>query len=335
MEGRGMTPTTQATPAAATVGASNHENCGPSSQLIVPPTGENGTDEVYEASHIKQKPKQKRATKAEMQARKDALYEIGVEQQPMTVRQAFYQAVVRGLVGKEDYAKIQRCLHKMRIEGQLPWEWIVDHTRVRIKPTTWDSPAEVLRVMAAQYRRDLWAKTGIHVEIWCEKAALIGTLHPVTTEYDVSLMITKGQSSSTFLHEAGGYLEAMTRCGRKCFVYILTDHDGAGESICKTVMKGFCDYAPNADITVKRLALHRWQVDQYDLPTRPPNAKDRAKGWTECVDLDALPPNILRQLVRDAIENHIDHAALDALLRTEEIERKSFLAIADKLGGAA
>ena len=45
--------------------------------------------QVYQAGPIKRL----RATRAEMEARKAALYEIVAEQQPMAVRQVFYQSL--------------------------------------------------------------------------------------------------------------------------------------------------------------------------------------------------------------------------------------------------
>jgi hypothetical protein len=59
----------------------------------------------YAASHIKRK----RATKAEMFARFDAIFDIVAEIQPCSVRQAYYQAVVRAIIDKTetDYDKVQ------------------------------------------------------------------------------------------------------------------------------------------------------------------------------------------------------------------------------------
>jgi hypothetical protein len=60
-----------------------------------------------------------RATKAEMADRREALYGIVAEQQPMTVRQVFYQATVRGVIQKTEagYAKVQTLLADMRRVG--------------------------------------------------------------------------------------------------------------------------------------------------------------------------------------------------------------------------
>jgi hypothetical protein len=75
-------------------------------------------DEFYEASPIKRR----RRTKAQMEAFYSALLEIVAPQRPMTIRQAFYQAEVKGLVEKEEsgYDKVQRALMKLRKDGSMP-----------------------------------------------------------------------------------------------------------------------------------------------------------------------------------------------------------------------
>lgn len=71
--------------------------------------------DVYQTSHIKRA----RATKAEVNDRREALWRIVHEMRPMTVRQVFYQATVRGLVEKTEggYAKVQTDLAVMRKSG--------------------------------------------------------------------------------------------------------------------------------------------------------------------------------------------------------------------------
>ena len=53
---------------------------------------------LYHPSSIKRV----RSTKAEVEARREALLEIIEAGEPMTVRQVFYQATVRGLVEKAE-----------------------------------------------------------------------------------------------------------------------------------------------------------------------------------------------------------------------------------------
>jgi hypothetical protein len=93
------------------------------------------TSQLYQASHIKRH----RATRGEVTERRWALYRIVAAMRPMTVRQAFYQATVRGIVEKTEagYNKVQNDLVVMRREGfvlsdefvRLPYDWLTDSTR--------------------------------------------------------------------------------------------------------------------------------------------------------------------------------------------------------------
>ncbi|WP_157791015.1 hypothetical protein [Bradyrhizobium elkanii] len=81
-----------------------------------------------------------RATKAEVNERRSALYDIVAAMKPMTVRQVFYQATVRNVVEKTEagYTKVQTDLVQMRRTGELPYSWLADNTRWQRRPRTFD-----------------------------------------------------------------------------------------------------------------------------------------------------------------------------------------------------
>src|SRR5262249_23359894 len=82
--------------------------------------------------------KRTRATKSEVEARREALLDIIEAGRPMTVRQVFYQATVRGLVEKAEsgYGKVKTDLIIMRRDGSLAYDWLADNTRWQRKPRT-------------------------------------------------------------------------------------------------------------------------------------------------------------------------------------------------------
>ena len=126
----------------------------------------------YKASRIKRI----RATKAEVEARREALLNIIADGRPMTVRQVFYQATVHSLVEKAEtgYSKVQTDLTVMRRAGDLPYDWLADNTRWQRKPRTFDSVEDALKETAKFYRKALWHDANCYVEIWLEKDALSG-----------------------------------------------------------------------------------------------------------------------------------------------------------------
>jgi hypothetical protein len=219
---------------------------------------------VYQTSQIKRP----RATKAEVEARRDALFEIAAAQQPMTVRQVFYQATVRGVIEKTEagYNKVQTDLVVMRRSGALPYDWLADATRWMRKPATFGGIDEALRDCAALYRKDLWRDTGTYVEIWLEKDALAGVVYPITDIYDVPLMVARGYASLSFLHSAA---EHINRLDVPTYIYHLGDFDPSGVNAGEKIEETLRELAPRADICFERLAVTPEQIDVWRLPTRP------------------------------------------------------------------
>src|SRR5215471_4411559 len=93
------------------------------------------------------------------------------------------------------YDKTQRQVLLLRRPGRLPYQHIADLTRWRRKPRTYNSVQEALYETARLYRKALWRDAGVHLEIWCEKDALAGVIFPVTSLYDVPLMVARGFSA--------------------------------------------------------------------------------------------------------------------------------------------
>ena len=264
-----------------------------------------------------------------MEDRKRALLQIVSEQQPMTVRQVFYQATVRDIIEKTEagYGKVQRALVDLRRTGRLPFGWISDSTRWQRKPETYNCPKEALRATARFYRKALWAEQDVYVEIWIEKDALASVIYDVTAQYDVPLMVARGYASLSFLHEAGEHINQLER---PAYIYHLGDFDPSGVDAANKIEDALHEFAPDAEIHFKRLAVLPRQIIDWSLPTRPTKASDsRAKNFgRQSVELDAIPPGQLREMVDSAILQHIG-PELDALRAAEASEREMVQAWAD------
>ena len=250
--------------------------------------------------------KRQRATKAEVETRREALLDIIDDGKPMTVRQVFYQATVRGLVEKAEsgYGKVQNDLTLMRRDGVLPYDWLADNTRWQRKPQTFDSVEQALRETAAFYRKSLWTDADSYVEIWLEKDALSGVILPITSMYDVPLMVARGYASLSFLYNAADYINTLTV---PTYIYHLGDFDPSGVNAGEKIEETLREMAPDAEIYFERLAVTEEQIDAWNLPTRPTKKSDtRSKSFGDIsVELDAIEPNRLRQIVQEAIEQHL------------------------------
>lgn len=94
---------------------------------------------TYPANPIKRR---QRATKAEVEARRDALCEIISAMQPMTVRQVFYQLVARGVID----ALPPRILREM---VRISIEWHVSAAQTLALREAEASERELLRMWRA------------------------------------------------------------------------------------------------------------------------------------------------------------------------------------------
>lgn len=284
-------------------------------------------DQLEDAARAGLVAKGQRRTKAEMASFRLTLYNILAGDNPMTVRQVFYQMVGRGLPKAEnEYARVQQELVKMRrgeVFPQIPYGWIADATRWQRKPTTYTDLEEALERTQQTYRRDLWANQPVYVELWLEKDALAGVLVDVTSEWDVPLMVSRGFSSVSFLYEAS---ESIWAKNKPAHIYIFTDRDRSGDDIAASIESSLTDLAPDADITCHRAAVTEDQVRDLDLPTRPP----KREGDPPAVELDAIPAGELRRIARDCIERHIDPDLLERTRAAEAAERETLEAVVDE-----
>ena len=277
--------------------------------------------------------KRARRTKAQMQKLRDALIDIVNEGAPMTVRQVFYQATVRGLIAKEEkqYKATGRQLVLMRRSGDLSFDKIADETRWMRRPTTYGSAEDALRMTAILYRRQVWADLDARVEVWLEKEALAGVLVDVTEKWDVPLMVTRGYPSLSFLHAAA---EAIEDDGKPTYIYYFGDRDPSGRDITRYVEKSLREFAPNADIEFELVAVTDEQIRLWKLPTRPTKKTDtRARGFRGgSVEVDAIHPERLRELCEECIAQHIPAGHMTELLAAEKSEKDILMKWARKLG---
>ena len=276
----------------------------------------------------------KRLSKRQVVAFEGRLYEIVEAERPTSVRGVYYVCLGLDLVDKDhgdkrpNYDKVQRRLLKMRRKRMLPYGWITDGSRAVYGHTRYRDLDEFFRQAAGQYRKEYWQDSPVRVEFWTEKDAMAGKLRSVVVdEFGLDLYVSRGFSSETYLHNAG---EQIQHDGRPTFVYLLTDHDASGMSVADTVARDLPQHANGVEVTVRKIAVTPEQIEEYRLITQPVTMSDsRAPKFiqrygTECAELDALPANVVRALVREAIETHIDPHQLHVMKLAEEEERRIY-----------
>jgi hypothetical protein len=278
------------------------------------------------ARHMRGDAVPKKRTRSQIEAVCDAIQRVVSAHYPMTVRQVFYQLVKLHLIEKteRDYNDVVvRLLTKLRLDGELPWQWIADSTRWMRKPTTYDDIEDALRETADSYRRALWRDHDVYVEVWLEKEALAGVLLAVTAQWDVPLMVTRGFASLSYLHSAA---ETIASVNKPTYLYYFGDYDPSGVEIDRNIERRLRQFlAPDdGSMTFERVAVTPEQIRAYDLPTRPTKRTSHGRGLHhgDSVEVDALDPDDLRRLVEDRIVRHVDPQRLRVHQAAEDSERE-------------
>lgn len=274
-----------------------------------------------------------------MEARARFLTAYAAEYGPVSVRGLYYQAEVAGIPGidktESSYDKVQRQVLLLRRSGRLAYEHIADGTRWMRKPASYDDKNAALRALASSYRQNPWRGLDTYVEIWVEKDALAGVIFPVTEEYDVPLMVARGFSSETFAFEA---VAQRGRDSRDYHVYYFGDFDRSGQDAAHSLrekLQRFADDLPQCRCRVifHLMAITLEQIFELLLPTRPhkrTSVADRRWPHEFACELDAMPPDILRALVRDCIEQHLPRHLLEIAKIIEESEREGLMLFAQE-----
>jgi hypothetical protein len=226
---------------------------------------------AYEACPIKRD----RRTKAEITAIKTALYDVLKANHPMTVRQVFYQLVVRNAIEKteEQYqGTVIRLLTEMRMAGEISFSWITDESRSRRALRSFDNVADAVDECAKFYRRNAMRESSVYIEIWSEKEALAGMIWDEAADYGVPVLVSKGMPSLTQLYQTALQVRSARLAGKEPFIYQFGDHDPSGVLIPKTIesrLKELCKKLRCDPPTVERISLTQEHISHFNLPTRP------------------------------------------------------------------
>ena len=242
----------------------------------------------------------------------------------LTARQLYYQLVARGFIPNTErsYKNTTNLLTRARYAGLVDWDAIEDRGRVVDVPSEWSSLGSLVRGALAGFRLPRWEGQEHYVELWVEKQALAGVLEPLASEYHVPLMVNKGYSSASAMYAAAQRFLSENR-DAGCVIFYLGDHDPSGEDMVRDIGTRLREFGVE-DLRVEKLALTMEQVRQYDPPPNPAKTTDsRYAGYAaehgdESWEVDALPPDVLVQIIRRAIDGVLDREMMDAVIAREE-----------------
>lgn len=246
----------------------------------------------------------------------------------LTLRQLYYQLVVQNVFSNEqkNYAKLSDLLGEARMSGLCDWDAIEDRIRVPRFPNEWDDINDAMNTLIEVYRRKRWSDQENYVEVWVEKDALSGVLEPITRDYHVHLLVNRGYSSISAMHDSAIRFRVAEQNEKNCFLLYLGDHDPSGEDMVRDIEHRLDEL--RAIVDVSKIAITLEQIERYNPPPNPAKITDpRARAYIaeygeDSWEVDALPPVVLNEVLTEALENLVDRELYDAKIDLEDEDKE-------------
>ena len=241
----------------------------------------------------------------------------------MTLRQLFYRLVSdRTLLNtRAEYNQLSSRTAAARRDPERSFPTLIDRTRGIVQPAFWDSPAAARKALRDQYRRDRTEGQPYTIYLGVEKAGIVEQLRRwFGIPLGLPVLPLGGYHSQPFEREISG---ASAAYDRPSVLLYAGDLDASGEDIERNFLR-WNDFGMS-----NRIALTLEQAQEHELPPMPGKHSDtRSAGFAAKygglfqIEVDALPPDVLRRAFEDAIGGYWDDDAYQVVLAREANERE-------------
>jgi len=250
---------------------------------------------------------------------------------PMSVRQILYALIGRDQAEKGDYEHLLDVMNRARRAGMIDFEAIRDDGISVIEPVTYtgiEDFHEETAIRARNYERDKQAAQPYYIELYCEAAGMIPQVARGVKQFSIPVYSGGGFDSTTARWEVA---QRVVERNVPTVLLHLGDRDNYGDSIVTAWAEDIVAYVERDRPiqTIKAIpvtvALTAEQVEEYSLPTQPAKGSERS-GRPTC-QLEALPPDILAGLIREAVAGWFDADIYHDHRETEVYERAELLGL--------
>lgn len=264
-----------------------------------------------------------------------AIFEEYADHRPLTGRQVLYRMMGQYGHPKSIEQQVYYCLDRGRRARMIPFAWVRDDNVVTYSSPWYEDRDAFLDETGRRikgYRRDRQSGQRHRLELWCEAAGMGPQLERVARDYSVPLFSNGGNNSISAQRQV---VEHAVDHDVPLVLLHVGDFDPYGESI-------FTAFVENAQAFLEedriigsqriepvRVALTDTQVRTRGLPTQStnmPKGKPHAtirERWIarygdRTCQAEALAPNVLADVVRDAIEDRLDLGRYRQEIETEK-----------------
>jgi len=248
----------------------------------------------------------------------------------LTLRQIYYRLVASQAIENKlsNYKYLSRILVDARKNNLVDSNIFEDRTRTfssnqykyrRISESISDL-LDMIRTEADYYSLPRMLYQDDVAVVALEKQALEGVFKPICLKLSAYFVVCRGYNSYTQLRDMSHRLKKEKK---KLHLYFFSDHDPTGVDIERNFISQMNQLGCKFE-TIERVALTEQQIQQYNLPDSPVKKSDsRARNWSGgVVELDALDPSILEDLVRKSIEKTFDQKIYTEVTRLERVLKR-------------
>lgn len=246
----------------------------------------------------------------------------------LTLRQLYYQLVARDVIPNtvKEYAKLSQTCVIGRMNGLIDWNAIED--RLRHPQLTYyvDGVTDALKDTIGQYRLDRQKGQPYYMEIWTEKDAVSNILQRVSSPFHIRLMVNRGYSSCSAMYMAFNRLNAMGN-EKGSIIFYVGDHDPSGLDMVRDIEDRLEKFGVES-FKIIPVALTMKQIEKYQPPPNPAKITDPRARWymaehgQESWELDALEPESLKGIVRNAVLEYLDIDLYDDMINQEKRDKE-------------
>jgi hypothetical protein len=212
-----------------------------------------------------------------------------------------------------------------RRSGHIPFEAIRDDGITWNEPeNVWsstDAYLDAVREQAESFRLDRQAGQPVRIGISVESRGMMGQIERVAHEYGIPVFSLGrgGFDSTTGRFLAGAKFQHWPRA----LILHVGDLDPSGECMFDVLRDDIPRLAAGRGIgtvfAFERAAITQTQAENLRLPSAPPKVHDKRRVFTgnETWQAEAIPPDVLPGILREAIAAHQDENIRLAVLRRE------------------
>jgi hypothetical protein len=270
---------------------------------------------------------------------------------PLTARQIFYRLV--GAYGypkdEQAYERLTNILVRARRARHIPFDAIRDDGASVMESRHYADEEDFwghVREQAQNFELNKLTNQKVDIRIYCEAAGMMPQISKVSSRYSVPVYSCSGFDSLTAKYDlVQDIASAFTYRGRRTIVLHLGDYDPSGENIFDVIAEDVHAFLlsiiphkyPGDVALFRRVALTPELIRVHSLPTAPAKRTDsRSKRWggRETCQLEALPPDVLANVITREIESYLDPDLL-AARRGAELPTRRKISRALPAGGAS